>query len=141
MRKLRLTKVKILARISPQVWRTPKLLFFEGTLLPTSQSGQKMPSGTTPALPTPFNKSQFDPGSQLRIPMKSQGQVAQESSLNRVYSCDWVGGCREYILKKTSFISNPRGNMQPNSPCPRACLWEHNTHNLRAPVDLPMAPR
>lgn len=41
----------------------------------------------------------------------------------------WVGGCREHILKKITFMSNPGGNM------PRACLWDNTTtHNLRAPV-------
>lgn len=81
--------------------------------------------------------------------MKSQGQVveiAQEPAPNRVYGGDWVAGWvgrTHFKGKKTSFISNPRGSTQPNSPLstglfmgtqqypqPRSSLWP-----------LPSAPR
>lgn len=79
--------------------------------------------------------------------MKPQGQVtevAQESVLESTVTTRWLGGWGEHILKekKTSFTSNPRGNMQLMAYCARAYLWERdNTHNLRHLVAPPFGTK
>lgn len=119
----RLRKVKIL----PQGCLTLKSCSLKVPCCQHPRAGRQCQAGTTVAPPTSFSKSQFTPGrgyswgNWLGTLVKFQGQVTQESSPEPTVVTGWVSGCREHILKekKTSFISNPRGNAQPNGSLPR----------------------